>query len=276
VKNATVIWDQRASSPRACILACRSINSYILTEFLTRGCVPIGIEGVGAAKKTVVVSAYFAGDEACPPPEIIALVEHCKKMNLPIIIGCDANAHHVIWGSSDVNQRGESLLEFILNNNLEILNVGNIPTFVTGVRSKVLDITLSSRSVASHISDCHVSPEESMSDHRIIRFSKGLNLECSERRRNPRNTNWEGFNAFLLRDPVTRVTGKLRTTLELEATVQDIYSCLTNAFRENCSLGRAKRDKDAPWWNDQLEKLRKATRRLFIGQLLYYRKKGET
>jgi len=58
--------------------------------------------------------------------------------------------------------------------------------------------------------------------------------------------NWEGFNASLLRDPVTRVTGKLRTTLE------------------NCSLGRAKRDKDAAWWNDQLEKLQKATRRLFI------------
>jgi len=102
-----------------------------------------------------------------------------------------------------------------------------------------------------------------MSDDRIIRFNMGLNLECSERKRNPRNTNWKGFNASLLRDPVTRVTGKLRTTLELEAAVEDIYSCLINAFRENCSLGRAKRDKDAPWWNDRLEKLRKATKRLF-------------
>jgi len=94
-----------------------------------------------------------------------------------------------------------------------------------------------------------------MSDHRIIRFNTGLNLECSERKRNPRNTNWE--------DPVTVVIGKLPTPLELEANVEDINSCLTNAFRENCSLGRAKRDKDAPWWIDQLEKLRKATRRLF-------------
>jgi len=67
------------------------------------------------------------------------------KMDLPIIIGCDASAHH------GVNQRGESLIEFILNNNLEILNVGNALTFVTRVRSEVLD--LSSRSVASHISD---------------------------------------------------------------------------------------------------------------------------
>jgi len=138
-------------------------------------------------------------------------------------------------------------LEFILNNNLEILNVGNVPTFVTRVRCEVLDITLLNRSVASHISDWHVSPEESMSDHRIISFNIGLNLECSERKRNSRNTNWEGFNASLLRDQVTRVTEKLRTTPELEAAVEDLNSCLTKAFRENCSLGRAKRDKDAPW-----------------------------
>jgi len=102
-----------------------------------------------------------------------------------------------------------------------------------------------------------------MSDHRIIRFNIGLNLEFSERKRNPRTTNWEGFNASLLRDQVTVVTRKLRTTLELEAAVEDVTSCLTIAFRENCSFGQAKRDKDAPWWNDQLEKLRKATRRLF-------------
>nr|XP_039154231.1 uncharacterized protein LOC120285673 isoform X2 [Drosophila simulans] len=70
-----------------------------------RDCVPIVVEDVGAAKKTVVASVYFTGDEACPPPEITALAEYCKRTHSPIIIGCDANAHHVIWGSSDVNQR---------------------------------------------------------------------------------------------------------------------------------------------------------------------------
>jgi len=81
----------------------------MLTEFLTRDCVPSVAEDVGAAKKTVVPSAYYAGYEACPPPEITALVERCKGMHSPIIIGRDANAHHVIWGISDVNQRGDHL-----------------------------------------------------------------------------------------------------------------------------------------------------------------------
>jgi len=72
------------------------------------------VEYVGAAKKTVVASAYFVGDEAGPPPEITALVKHCMKMHFPITIGCDANAHHVIWGSSDANQRGESEVRIYL------------------------------------------------------------------------------------------------------------------------------------------------------------------
>ncbi|EDW55406.1 GM19283 [Drosophila sechellia] len=109
VKNAKVIWDQRASSPRACILACRIINYYILTEFLTRDCVPIVVEDVGAAKKTVVASVYFAGDEACQPPEITALAEYCKRTHSPIIIGCDANAHHVIWGQQ--RRKSKSLFD---------------------------------------------------------------------------------------------------------------------------------------------------------------------
>jgi len=48
---------------------------------------------VRAAKKTVVASAYFAGDEACPPPEITALTEYFERQQSPIITGCDANAH---------------------------------------------------------------------------------------------------------------------------------------------------------------------------------------
>jgi len=34
-----------------------------------------------------------------------------------------ANAHHNVWGSSDINDRGESLLDFILSTNLYIANV---------------------------------------------------------------------------------------------------------------------------------------------------------
>ena len=37
-------------------------------------------------------------------------------------MGCDANSHHEVWGGTDINLRGESLLDFIMCNKLNILN----------------------------------------------------------------------------------------------------------------------------------------------------------
>jgi hypothetical protein len=44
----------------------------------------------------------------------------------------DANAHHIIWGSSDTNPRGENLIDYLAGNNLVIINKGKEPTFYNG------------------------------------------------------------------------------------------------------------------------------------------------
>jgi len=67
------------------------------------------------------------------------------------------------------------------------------PTFVTRVRDEVLDVTLLSRSLKIHLRDWHVSPEESMSNHKIILYKLQLNTDCSKQTRNPRKTNWGEF-----------------------------------------------------------------------------------
>lgn len=117
--------------------------------------------------------------------------------NLPLVLGCDANAHHWKWGSSDCNNRGESLLEFILSNNLEISNVGCQPTFVTRAREEVLDVTLSNHLANGLITQWRVSTEPSLSDHRIIKFKVGLVVGNRTEVRNPRNVNWSKYNDIL-------------------------------------------------------------------------------
>jgi len=59
-------------------------------------------------------------------------------------VGCDSNAHQSVWGSTNCNSRGEALVEFLNSSNLEILNWGNEPTFCSGDRLEVTDITLGS------------------------------------------------------------------------------------------------------------------------------------
>lgn len=79
----------------------------------------------------VVASGYFAGDREAPPEELRRLTDYCSGKHLLLFIGCDANAHSIVWGSSDTNDRREQLLEFILDANLIIFNVGNSPTLIT-------------------------------------------------------------------------------------------------------------------------------------------------
>lgn len=54
------------------------------------------------------------------------------------------NAYYSVWGSSNNNLRGEHLLEFILESNPSIFNMGNTPTFVARAKQEVLDTTLGS------------------------------------------------------------------------------------------------------------------------------------
>ena len=129
--------------------------------------------------------------------EVKRLVEYCGKQKVPLLMGCDANAHNVIWGSTDTNNRGEHLLEFLVASNLEILNIGNKPTFVTRARREVLDITVSSQSIAWCIKEWRVSSEESLSDHKIIEFSLGGLDTLIPPFRNPRQTDWKAYRETL-------------------------------------------------------------------------------
>ncbi|XP_043472976.1 uncharacterized protein LOC122505430 [Leptopilina heterotoma] len=180
--------------PRACLIY-KGLNAFPLLELTTRDLAVVKakyLEKKGNKREVVIASAYFpgTGDEPAPPREVERLVEYCQRRGLPLIIGCDANAHHVVWGSTDINDRGRRLLDFLLGTDLDILNQGKEPTFVTVNRKEVLDITICSKSLCDGVGDWRVSDEDSLSDHRLITFrleSIDREQECG---RNPRSTDW--------------------------------------------------------------------------------------
>jgi hypothetical protein len=62
-------------------------------------------------------------------------------------------------------------VDFLNSTNLEILNQGNEPTFCSGGRLEVTDITLGSLRLLESITGWEVSSEPSLSDHRHILFT---------------------------------------------------------------------------------------------------------
>jgi hypothetical protein len=115
--------------------------------------------------RLICCPVYLPYDSLTPPPGdgLERMVRYSEINNIPFVIGCDANLHHVAWGNTDTNRRDAVLLEYIANSNLEIVSRVSELKFVTRVREQVIDITLK-------IVNWRVSKEVSLSDHRIIRF----------------------------------------------------------------------------------------------------------
>jgi hypothetical protein len=150
----------------------RNETAWMLPGFSCRDLVAVLIkynEG-GVERRLVVRSAYLPYDSEDPLPskQFEDLVRYCEKENLYLVVGCDSNAHHSVWGSTNCNSRGEALVEFLNTTNLEILNGGNEPTFCFGGRSEVIDITLGSLRLLESIIGWEVSSEPSLSDHRLF------------------------------------------------------------------------------------------------------------
>ena len=85
-----------------------------------------------------------------------------KNEQIPSIVGTDSNAHHSIWGSSDINPREKDLLAYCVCADLNFCNVGNKPTFRTKTREEVLDLTVVDRCAWDRVVGWHVSNAQSI------------------------------------------------------------------------------------------------------------------
>lgn len=103
-KNGNLFVGTNTCNPRACIYISKQIDSLLLNQFSDRDHVTVLVSMLtsdGTIKKLLLVSAYFPIELSIPPPNLMMekVLEYSKKMNIPIIYGCDSNAHHVAWGS---------------------------------------------------------------------------------------------------------------------------------------------------------------------------------
>ncbi|XP_077270665.1 uncharacterized protein LOC143901906 [Temnothorax americanus] len=187
--------------PRACV-ALKGVEARLIPDFCSRDTVAVEtevIDELGFRKKLIVCSAYFPHEDGGPPPPepVTRLVEYCQGNQLPLILGCDGNAHHTIWGNTDTNERGRKLLEFLVATDLEILNKGNEPTFCTTVRREVFDLIICSRQLVREVADWRVSNEPSLSDHRQITFRLAKARSEEKKVRDPKRTDWASYREDL-------------------------------------------------------------------------------
>lgn len=261
-----LLYSKNNDRPRAALLLSNDLFHFPLTEFTTKDLASaiVNIPTENGSKRLVVASAYLPSEESSPPSdELAALTDYCQVNNLPLIVGTDTNSHHMAWGSSDTRQRGESLLEFINLKDLHILNIGNKPTYKhegTG-REEVLDLTICSITLSPNILRWHVSAEPSLSDHRHICFDINFGKIPTQRVRIPKLTNWSKFNATLS-ETSSEFNEFMRSVTDLDEAANRFTEHVISAYEASCTPKTKKVRNDVPWWNDELERMKKKVRRL--------------
>jgi hypothetical protein len=113
-----------------------------LLEFCSRDATTVRIPYPygGVCEELIVASAYlpYDSDESPPTKELRDINEHCQSRKKQLTVGCDANAHHILWGSTGTNPRGDSLMGYLVSSKLNILIRGNEPTFVFAIGRRLL------------------------------------------------------------------------------------------------------------------------------------------
>ena len=192
--GGTIYQHCSTNDMRTCIYVRNGLNAMPLYNFCSRDLTTIKVRTGGPDANILIASAYLPYEDREPPTTLVRdLVNHGHRNNLDLLLGCDANAHHTVWGSSDVNKRGEALLDFVVSSSLQFLNCGNRPTFVDARRAEVIDITLASKRTSRRVSGWHVSDEISGSVHKYICFHYSTETPgVTVRRRNPLGLFYKG------------------------------------------------------------------------------------
>jgi len=208
---------------------------------------------MGQVKEIVVASIYMPIDEQVITGYLDSLVQYCNTNNKHLIIGADTNAHHILWGSDNCNHRGNELCEYLASSSVEVANVGNQPTFCTGNRRTVIDVTLVTGPILREINNWHVARHDTMSDHRQITFTLRCDKPARFRCRNKKKTDWLKYHTELS-SRIGMWIGQVRTPVDVEREITAINSPVLQAFEKACPERTVGGRRKVPWWNGELQK----------------------
>lgn len=117
---------------------------------------------------------------------------HTNKWKKGVVVAGDLNAKTPLIGSSVRNMRGNSLEEFIMTNNMAVINEGSAPTFSSVRGNSVIDCTLCTNSFAKYIKDWRVDLEcENLSDHNSIFFKVKFEFDEEQNVENVKTKGWK-------------------------------------------------------------------------------------
>lgn len=253
---------QNQGGCRSCIVCRKEIDAILLPQFSSGDTTTIKILNPTKSMKQVnLASVYLPYDSVVhPTPEFQKIADLAAVSET--IIGCDANSHHILWGSTDCNERGKLLVDFLSRTNLNIINKGTVPTFVTKSRREVLDITLATPGMTDMISNWMVPNAASLSDHRWISFGVSIIQTEEITFKNPRSADWITYTSATKKGISRLVKNRLRTKTDIDKQVNEVTKVIVASYEANCPTAY-KRGSRVRWWTSELNNMKQNVKRLY-------------
>jgi hypothetical protein len=151
--------------PRSCIYLMNHINDLPLFELCSKDITLVRITYSRGGKQKLSMwlqhTCHTTYSDKLLPIEGMREVNNCCNSRWrQLIIGCDANTHthHILQGTTDINQRTKSLMEYLVNSKLNLLNRSNEPTSMISNSQVVINI-LRTNPTGYPVRDWHASDE---------------------------------------------------------------------------------------------------------------------
>ena len=268
----------------------KGIDATLITQLSDEDCVVVEIRSKLSTFYGISMYCDITGNIERDINKMENIIKHAQGKG--IIICVDSNSRNELWHDTVTNGRGKLMEEYLVTNNLYIMNEKvPIPTFQTRRGKSWVDLTICNGSLLRKFDDWKCGEEESCSDHNNITFKIKRERDCREEEDYPNiryNTKTGDFTKFddCLKTSIAnnfKCKGNTNEEIErellekiknteldgLEAIVQEYQSSIIAACNESfkqCSRRKPRKGRTVPWWTQELTILRKkvnALRRRF-------------
>ncbi|GBM71860.1 hypothetical protein AVEN_229358-1 [Araneus ventricosus] len=204
-----------------------------------------------------IISAYSS-----PAQNVHTTLQEIQEIisSLPeekIIIGADLNGQNTLWGYRSNDNRGKDILDFILANNLNIINKPDaLPTFQRNNSVGWTDLTLCSQSLINSSINWEVLEEISLSDHRYIETTIASTVANQfYKRYKTRHGNHLRFLNILGKEifHLERKIKAARNSGELNNATIELRTLIINACNKSFKIKKQLLITKPNWWTEQLE-----------------------
>lgn len=172
---------------------------------------------------------------------IDTVMEAVRDSGREAVIAGDFNAKSPSWGSNKLDHRGEYMEDWIQSLGLTLANDGLEPTFTRREQKSFIDLTLSTRRIATKLRDWKVHPEEeTLSLHRYITFVVNVNTDTKRSRS-------QGIwfqDKQILRDC-------LRITVNRDMSLEELMGAMKSAQKANRTTANQASRKQHFWWKEE-------------------------